>query len=133
LGDCPLLWVALSTTEEAVYIALSQAIRELLPMHELFQEVGSALKLKCAIPTILHSMVFKDNNGALALATSPKISPRTKHIAVKYHHFCLKISVNKGIIIQCVDTMEQKADIFTKGLGATQFVYLRKLVMGWKT
>jgi hypothetical protein len=32
-----------------------------------------------------------------------------------------------------VDTTEQKADIFTKGLGATQFAYLRKLVMGWKT
>jgi hypothetical protein len=139
LGDCPLLWVsklqteiALSTTE-AEYIALSQAIRELLPMRELFQEVGSALKLKCAIPTILHSTVFEDNNGALILATSPKISPRTKHIAVKYHHFRSKIGIDKGIIIQRVDTTEQKADIFTKGLGATQFAYLRKLVMGWKT
>jgi hypothetical protein len=139
LGDCPLLWVsklqteiALSTTE-AEYIALSQAIRELLPMRELFQEVGSALKLKCAIPTILHSTVFEDNNGALILATSPKISPRTKHIAVKYHHFRSKIGIDKGIIIQRVDTTEQKADIFTKGLGATQFAYLRKLVMGWKS
>jgi hypothetical protein len=101
-------------------------------MHELFQEVGSALELKCAIPMILHSMVFEDNNGAFALATSPKISPHTKHIAVKYHHFCLKIGVDKGIIIQCVDTTEQKANIFTKGLGATQFAYLHKLVMGWK-
>jgi hypothetical protein len=93
LGDCPLLWVsklqteiALSTTK-AEYIALSQAIRELLPMRELFQEVGNALNLPCAIPTILHSTVFEDNNGALSIATSPKISPRTKHIAVKYHHF----------------------------------------------
>jgi hypothetical protein len=139
LGDCPVLWVsklqteiALSTTE-AEYIALSQAIRELLPMRALFQEVGSALKLKCAMPTILHSTVFEDNNGALSLATSPKISPRTKHIAVKYHHFRSKIGVDKGIIIQRVDTKEQKADIFTKGLGSQQFEYIRKLVMGWKT
>jgi hypothetical protein len=137
LGDCPLLWVsklqteiALSTTK-AEYIALSQAIRELLPMRDLFQEVGTALKLKCAIPTILHSTVFEDNNGALSLATSPKISPRTKHIAVKYHHFRSKIGADKGIIIQRVDTTEQKADIFTKGLGAQQFDYIRKLVMGW--
>jgi hypothetical protein len=137
LGDCPLLWVsklqteiALSTTE-AEYIALSQAIRELLPMRALFQEVGTTLKLKCAIPTILHSTVFEDNNGALSLATSPKISPRTKHIAVKYHHFRSKIGSDKGIIIQRVDTKEQKADIFTKGLGAQQFDYIRRLVMGW--
>jgi hypothetical protein len=124
--------IALSTTE-AEYIALSQAIRELLPMRELFQEIGSSLKLKCAIPTILHSTVFEDNNGALSLATSPKISPRTKHIAVKYHHFRSKIGVDKGIIIQRVDTTEQKADIFTKGLGAQQFDCIRCLVMGWPT
>jgi hypothetical protein len=139
LGDCPLLWVsklqseiALSTTE-AEYIALSQAIRELLPMRELFQEVGTALNLKCAIPTILHSTVFEDNNGALSIATSPKISPRTKHIAVKYHHFRSKIGVDKGILIQRIDTKEQKADIFTKGLGAQQFAHIRMLVMGWIT
>jgi hypothetical protein len=104
--------ITLSTTK-AEYIALSQAIRELLPMRELFQEIGSALKLKCAIPTILHSTVFEDNNGALSLATSPKILPRTKHIAVKNHHFRSKIGPDKGIIIQRVDTKEQKADIFT--------------------
>jgi hypothetical protein len=139
LGDCPLLWVsklqteiALSTTE-AEYIALSQAIRELLPMRELFQEVGTALQLKCAMPTILYSTVFEDNNGALSIATSPKISPRTKHIAVKYHHFRSKIGIDKGIIIQRIDTTEQKADIFTKGLGAQQFAHIRKLVMGWTT
>jgi hypothetical protein len=139
LGDCPLLWVsklqseiALSTTE-AEYIALSQAIRELIPMRTLFQEVGDALNLKCAQPTILHSTVFEDNNGALAQATSPKLTPRTKHIAVKYHHFRSKIGPDNGIIIQRIDTNEQKADIFTKGLGAQQFAYIRKLVMGWNT
>jgi hypothetical protein len=102
-------------------------------MRTLFQEVGDALNLKCAQPTILHSTVFEDNNGALALATSPKMTPRTKHIAVKYHHFRSKIGPDKGIIIQRIDTNEQKADIFTKGLGAQQFAYIRKLVMGWNT
>jgi hypothetical protein len=96
-------------------------------MRELFQEVGTALKLKCAIPTILHSTVFEDNNGALSLATSPKISPRTKNIAVKYHHFRSKIGADKGIIIQRVDSTEQKA------VGATQFAHIRSLVMGWTT
>jgi hypothetical protein len=81
--------------------------------------------------TILHSTVFEDNNGALSLATSPKISPRTKHIAVKYHHFRSKIGADKGILIQRIDTNDQKADIFTKGLGVIQFIQIRKLLMGW--
>jgi hypothetical protein len=140
MGDCRVLWVsklqteiALSTTE-AEYITLSQAsIRELLPMRELFQEVRTALKLKCALPTFLHSTVFEDNNGALSLATSPKISPRTKHTAVKYHHFWSKIGVKKGIIMQRIDMTDQKADIFTKGRGATQFAHICKLIMGWTT
>ena len=137
LGGCPLLWVsklqtevALSTTE-AEYIALSQAMRELLPMRELLQEVGTTLDLDFAKPAIVHSTVFEDNNGALTLATSPRITPRTKHIAVKYHHFKTSVGAEKGIAIKPIDTDQQKADIFTKGLAADKFAHLRKLLMGW--
>ena len=31
--------------------------------------------------------VFEDNVGAIELAKLPKLQPRTKHIAVHYHHF----------------------------------------------
>jgi histone deacetylase 1/2 len=93
LGNCPLLWVSklqtevsLSTTE-AEYIALSQSMRDLIPMRGFLKEMGKRLKLDFAKETMLHSMVFEDNNGALSLATAPKITPRTKHIGVKYHHF----------------------------------------------
>ena len=51
MGGCPLICVsklqteiALSTTE-AEYIALSQAMRDLLPTQRLLQEVALALKL----------------------------------------------------------------------------------------
>jgi hypothetical protein len=137
LGNCPLIWVsrlqseiALSTTE-AEYIALSQAMRDLLPMRTLLQEVGTALKLQFATPAIVHSTVFEDNNGALSLATSPRITPRTKHIAVKYHHFRDSVGKDKQIDIVKIDTSIQKADIFTKGLPAEKFQGLRKLLMGW--
>ena len=137
LGSCPLIWVsklqtevALSTTE-AEYIALSQAMRDLLPMRRLLQETGDALGLAFAKPAILHSTVFEDNNGALSLAQSPKITPRTKHIAVKYHHFRTSVGVDKGILIEKIDTDVQKADIFTKGLATDKHQALRKLLMGW--
>ena len=83
----------------------------------------------------LKSTVFEDNNGALGLATSPKLTPRTKHIAVKYHFFRSHISETEGdkkhVTIKRVDTKNQIADIFTKGLNAECFAHVRQLLMGW--
>ena len=74
--------------------------------------------------------VFEDNNGALKLATAPKMRPRTKHIALKYHHF--RSFVKCGYIkISRVDTAEQLGDIFTKPLSDTIFTYLRKKLLVW--
>ena len=121
---CPLLWVSklqteitLSTTE-AEYISLSQSMRELLPAKCMLKEVlghfGSELKDTCS-----HS-VFEDNNGAIALATAPKMNARTKHIAVKYHHFWHHIS--EGVVrVVKVDTTAQKADLLTEDLGPVKF------------
>jgi hypothetical protein len=137
LGNCPLLWVSklqteisLSTTE-AEYIALSQAMRDLLPMRALLKDIGLQTGMTFAKPTMLHSTVFEDNNGALSLATAPKITPCTKHIAVKYHHFCKGVGKGKGIVIIKIDTAKQKADIFTKGLVGDTYKKIRKLLMGW--
>ncbi len=75
--------------------------------------------------------MFEDNNGALALATAPKLSPCTKHIVVKYHWFKSHIGEDKGTHIKKVDSANQKADIFTKGLGEEVFRRVQKLLMGW--
>ena len=83
----------------------------------------------------MQSTVFEDNNGALGLVTSPKLTPQTKHITVKYHFFRFHISDkerdNNGVRIQRIDTKEQITDIFTKGLSAETFVYVRKFLLGW--
>jgi len=64
----------------------------------------------------------------LAEATN-KITFRTKHIAIKYHFF--KEHLNEEIQVQKVDTTNQLADIFTKGLAAPQFHQLAAQLMGW--
>ena len=137
LANCPLVWasklqseIALSTLESE-YIALSTAIRELIPLRRLLTEVGLALNLPFTKPSIVQSTCFEDNNGALGLANTPRLTPRTKHIAVKYHFFKSKIGVDKGIVIQRIDSACQKADIFTKGLPLETFETIRKLLMGW--
>ena len=57
--------------------------------------------------------------------------PRTRHIAVKYHHF--REHVERGLIIKIVyvDTKGQLADMFTKALPFTLLQPLRESVLGW--
>ena len=143
IADCPISWtsklqteIALSTLE-AEYIALSQAMRELIPLRRLFREIGDKMSLELT-NGLLRSTVFEDNNGALALATAPKLTPRTKHIAVKYHFFKSHIAGangadddGTGIYIKKIESENQKADIFTKGLPLEDFERIRGFLMGW--
>ena len=100
-------------------------------MRRLLQEIGKSMELKLEENGMLHSVIFEDNNGALALATAPKLTPRTKHIAVKYHFFKDHIGEAKGIRIVKIENEFQKADIFTKGLPMVDFERIRGLLMGW--
>ena len=134
-AGCPLTWcsklqseIALSTTE-AEYIALSQSLREVIPLIQLLKEINEIFPIHMPTPEI-HCKVWEDNNGALSLAQKGKFSPRTKHIAIKYHHF--REHVNKGIIsIHAIDTKQQIADIFTKPLDESLFMHLRMKLNGW--
>jgi hypothetical protein len=135
-AGCPLLWtsklqteIALSSTE-AEYIALSQAMREVIPLTELMMEAQKyKIDVKCPKATV-HCRVFEDNTGAIELAKVPKMRPRTKHLNIKYHHF--REHVRKGTVsIQAVSTTEQIADIFTKPLSPSLFQQHRKRIVGW--
>ena len=110
-------------------IALSQAMRDVIPFLELIGEVKDHMNLEIEKPEIICTL-FEDNNGALELANAPRYCPRTKHIALKYHHF--REHVKRGLCrVVPVDTKEQIADQFTKALDIQTFQYLRKKIMGW--
>ena len=85
-GGCPLHWVSKIHTDislstlESEYIALSQAIRDLLHLRQLLQEVVTQLNMEFSSPAIIHSTVFEKKNGALVLNTSSSKTPRTRHI-----------------------------------------------------
>ena len=57
--------------------------------------------------------VFEDNNSALEIAKTSKMRPRTKHIAIKCHHFCMHVQQGDIKIVK-IDTAEQEADFLTK-------------------
>ena len=134
-ANCPIIWcsklqteIALSTTESE-YIALSQALRDVIPLIRLLLELQSAVIFSDK-PPVIHCTVFEDNKGCIDLVTAPKMRPRTKHIALKYHHFRSFVQ-DKTVSIQYVETSLQIADIFTKALNDSQFTNLRVMLMGW--
>ncbi len=120
--------MALRTTE-AEYIASPQATCEVIPMHGLLHELSAATKLVVG-STITHSTVFEDNKACVELATAPKMHPHTRHIALKYHHFCSRVE-NGNIAITWIDTKHQLADLFTKPLAASSFIPLHHALLGW--
>ena len=94
-------------------------------------EIGEKLGSDYCKLFMIHSKVFEDNNGALGLAESPKMNPKTKHIEFKYHWFKEHIGKDQGIALIKIESENQKADIFTKGLTLDLFRRIRKILLGW--
>ena len=114
---------------EAEYIALSQSMREIIPLMGLLSEIQKYFHVVDNLPEIKCSL-FEDNESCIALAKDPRMNPRTKYIALKYHNFCSHVA-RKLVKILPIDTKEQTADIFTKPLPDVQFRYLRKKLCGY--
>jgi hypothetical protein len=135
-AGCPLMWasrlqteIALSTTESE-YISLSTALREVIPIINLIKELRRAGFDYSPVKPRVFCKAFEDNSGALELAKTPKLRPRTKHINIKYHHF-REFVKNGDVELYKITSEEQEADLFTKALPESSFTYLRKKIVGW--
>ena len=138
LAGCPVLWssklqteIALSTMESE-YVALSTACKDLFPVMDLVKEIGTFFGLPIKDKARFHVRIHEDNVGALLLGQLEprRMTPRSKHYAIKYHWFREQIGP-RGITLVKIGTKEQLGDIFTKGLGRITFEYLRNKLMGW--
>ena len=136
LANCPLLWVSrlqteiASSTMESEYIALSQSVKDLIPLRRLLKLICESVLKTNRYNANMYSSIFEDNNGALQLARAPRMTPRTKHYSIKYHFFREYVT-NGDLKLFKVESANQKADIFTKGLVQAIFEVIRKLLMGW--
>ena len=111
------LAIALSSTE-AEYMAMSSAAQEAVWLRRLLLNLGFSQK-----PTIL----YEDNQGAIALSKNPKSHSGTKHIDIRYH-FIREIIERKEVEPEYCATQNMIADIFTKGLPRPKFEELRHLM-----
>lgn len=140
IAKCPVLWVSRLQTETALstmmaeYIALSTAMRDLIPLKRIAEELCSHMGLSDDKVGIIrtNTVVHEDNNGALTLAQlSPgRSTPTSKFFNVKYHWFREQLGPQQIKIVK-VASDEQLGDIFTKGLRKDKFLEMRLKLCGW--
>jgi hypothetical protein len=69
------------------------------------------------------------------MANNPNFSPRTRHIAIEYHHFCKHVITHSNpdgfIQIDYCSIDDHIADIFTKPVCNDIFFRLRKMLLNW--
>jgi hypothetical protein len=135
-AGCPIIWaskmqtdIALLTTESE-YSALFEATQEVLWLMGLMTEARDRLALDTIVIPTIRCAIFGDNEGAKAMATIPKMHPRTKHINGRMHEFRGAVALGK-LKIASIDTADQLADIGTKPLAKDLFTRLRKEIMEW--
>ena len=141
-AGCPLTWtskliseIVLSTTE-AEYVSLSESLRTVIPLLNIYKECQQRKIVSKQPQTKVYCKVFEDNSGALEMAKNPKFRPRTKHLNIKYHHFRSWIAqegedTSGKIQIHAIQSSNQQADMLTKAVDQARFVKFRGLVCGW--
>ncbi len=137
LGGCPLVWKSQLQTEislstlEAEYSALSFALRTLLPLKRLLKGVAAVLELKSELQATILAEVFEDNKGAYFLATNHRLTNRTKYFHVKWHWFWHHYKIGKEFAISPIESKNQAANYFVKGLPREDFEHNRLKVQRW--
>ncbi len=124
IGSAAISWsskrqpcVALSSCK-AEYMGETQATKEAVWLRELMKGL-TAQKEPAA------TVIFADNQGAIALAKNPQFHARTKHIDIQHHY--VREAVEEGKVeLQFTPTERQVADGLTKPLPRPAFEKFHK-------
>eukprot|EP00268_Persea_americana_P025822 TRINITY_DN25195_c0_g2_i1.p1 TRINITY_DN25195_c0_g2~~TRINITY_DN25195_c0_g2_i1.p1 ORF type:complete len:278 (+),score=33.22 TRINITY_DN25195_c0_g2_i1:2074-2907(+) len=118
LGCYPVSWSAKKqstvarSSAEAEYRSLAHTAAELSWICMLLRD------LRVFLPSRL--ILWCDNISASSLAANPVFHARTKHVEADYHFVREKV-LQKTMEVRYVNTQDQLADIFTKGLHPRRF------------
>ncbi|KAK9769258.1 putative Integrase catalytic domain-containing protein [Seiridium cardinale] len=108
--------VSLSSCESELK-GQTQATKEAIWLRRLLKELNAS---KNDIPTI----IYGDNQGALALAHNPEFHSRSKHLQTQ-DFFCREQQQAGQVDFKYVNTKDQVADGLTKALGRPEFERFR--------
>ena len=108
--------ITAKSTAEAEYIALSQAISDGIFLRSILLE----LRIDMSRPI----KIYEDNQAAIQIATNPVYKSKVKQVNVHYHF--IRYYVKMGIVeITHIQSKDQVADMFTKGLNGPMFKCLK--------
>ncbi len=100
------------STAEAEYVAVSSATQEAVWLRRLLSTIGA--KFPGA------TVIFEDNQGAIAMSKNPVSHARMKHIDIKFHY--IREAVENGSVqLKYCCTEEMLADLLTKPLTKAPF------------
>ncbi|GJX15713.1 ribonuclease H-like domain-containing protein [Tanacetum coccineum] len=109
------------SSTEAEYRALASVTSEVIWILNFLKD----LKIENLLPVNLHC----DSNSAIKIAANPVFHERTKHLEIDLH-FVREIFLKGVVKTVKVDSANQIANVFTKGLGTIQHKnFLEKLGM----
>ncbi|CAI7872713.1 unnamed protein product [Closterium sp. NIES-54] len=125
VGGGPTAWESKKQVDQALssveseYMALFCAVREIVWQRRLLAELGEEQQG----PTPL----YRDSQGAIALAKNPVLHGLTKHMRVKWHWTRSMVAAGE-VELHYVKTIRQPADMMTKRLVEQQHWKCCKLV-----
>ena len=116
MNKTPVIWktarqtTTATSTVEAEFVAVSSAIKDVLWLRNLLNELNFKLQ-----PT----RVRVDNQGAIRLIQNNQVHSKTKHLDIKLHF--IRDVCGKDLFIEYVSTKENLADMLTKNLPSKRF------------
>ena len=110
-----------TSSSEAEYIAASETAREVVWLRVLLAGIGEAQPESTPL--------FMDNTTSIRFVKEDAVTPRRKHINVKYHY--VREQFREGLLAPVwIETKQQLADLLTKALPAEAFTRFRNAIMG---
>lgn len=103
-----------TSTVHAEYMALYDAVREIVWLRQLLDGIG----FRQTRPTT----VYEDNDGCVKLTKNNRTDARTKHIVVKYHYTCEQERAGT-VRVKQIPTAETIAAALTKLVSKPKFVF----------
>lgn len=138
LGGCPLIWksqliscITLATAESEYY-ALSRCLRTLIPIIRILKAITQVLQVPAPARATIQATAFEDNSAALQLATTHRLTSRTRYFHTQSHHFWEYLKQHpKDLKLKPVESALMDADYATKAMPREGFEANRKRVQGW--
>ena len=107
---------------EAEYMMATLGGRMILFCRSILWDLG--------VPQCAATVAYEDNDACTSMANAGKLTPRTRHIDIKYNVLCQWVEQDL-IRLERIATSQNVADIFTKIMGPLLFRRHCDYLMGW--